>query len=271
MNEYYLYAHRNPKTLKIFYIGIGRKDRATQFGRTKRSLLWRRYTEKHGLPIVNILLENLSMNDAAECEKIAIKGLGRIGFGGSLVNLTDGGEGVVGYKHSLEVIEKQRGRKLPEETKIKMSESHKQRFLTPESKLKMSEYAKMQKYTDERRLKLSKSLTGRKFSEDHKANISKSKKGKKLSLSNEQKQNWSDIRRGRVHTEATRLIISQSNKNRNLKPIDVFDLNDNYIDSFPTAVLAGKFAGVGSDNVSRVCKGKRISSGGYKFKYSICL
>jgi group I intron endonuclease len=74
-------------------------------------------------------------------------------------NMTQGGDGVNGIRHS-------------EETKLKISQSHKNR--TP--------WNKGMKLSPETRIKMSQSRKGRVFSEEHKRNISISKKGEKHHL-----------------------------------------------------------------------------------------
>jgi len=54
---YYIYFHKNPITLEVFYVGIGSNKRAWRF--KERNTHWLRYVKKHGFPVVEIIKENL--------------------------------------------------------------------------------------------------------------------------------------------------------------------------------------------------------------------
>ena len=92
MNKYYIYAHLKPNTGEIFYIGKGCRERAySTYGRSK---WWHNIVSKYGYDIF-ILDANLSEAEAFKIEKKYIKRLGRRDLKeGTLVNLTDGGEGM---------------------------------------------------------------------------------------------------------------------------------------------------------------------------------
>jgi hypothetical protein len=68
--KHYIYAHSNPSTGKIFYIGMGKYNRCNQV--RQRNQYWRRYVAKHGI-VVSILCENLSKDEAVFFEKLFIK------------------------------------------------------------------------------------------------------------------------------------------------------------------------------------------------------
>lgn len=108
-----VYFHRNPKTNKVFYVGIGvAKKRAGRLA--GRSDYWKRYVAKHGNPIIQIVHENLSKEDACELERRYIKFYGKKINGGCLVNLADGGETNAGYIHTIE-----QRKKIAERAKLK--------------------------------------------------------------------------------------------------------------------------------------------------------
>jgi group I intron endonuclease len=108
----------------------------------------RKYGEENF--IINVLEEDIyDRKNLNEKEKIYIEKLN------PKYNMTKGGDGVSGIKHT-------------EKTKLKISQTHKNR--TPWNKgLKLSEETKN---------KMSQSRKGRTFSEEHKKNLSISKKGK---------------------------------------------------------------------------------------------
>jgi hypothetical protein len=68
--KHYIYAHSNPSTGKIFYIGLGKYNRCNQV--RQRNAYWKRYVARHGL-VISILCENLSKGEAIFFEKIFIK------------------------------------------------------------------------------------------------------------------------------------------------------------------------------------------------------
>ena len=92
-NRYYVYAHTKPNG-EIFYVGKGSNKRAfCTFGRSK---VWEAYTNKYGLNPV-FIDRNLSQDQAFELEEFLIAELGtKKDRSGTLVNLTDGGEGSIG-------------------------------------------------------------------------------------------------------------------------------------------------------------------------------
>jgi len=88
-----VYLHRNPKTKEVFYVGIGVETRAKDF--SKRSIFWSNYKNKYGVE-VDIIKKGLSSSKAQSLEVKLIKKYGRRDLGtGSLVNLSNGGEGIV--------------------------------------------------------------------------------------------------------------------------------------------------------------------------------
>lgn len=101
MKKYYVYCHKDPTTQEIFYIGKGSGPRA--YVTQSRGKYWKNYVNKHGIPIVEILYENLEEEESFTLEKQLIQSLGRRDLGtGILVNTTDGGEGCSGMVHSEE-------------------------------------------------------------------------------------------------------------------------------------------------------------------------
>lgn len=143
------------------YIGKGNKNRPQAHFARYKSTNTRFYSKMKAIikdgfsPNFFILKENLSEADAFLLEVKYIKLIGRIENGGTLTNLSDGGEGQSGFKFSKEstkaMSEKRKGKKLgpmTEERKLKISISKKgvplrtKPYHTPESKLKLSEAGK---------------------------------------------------------------------------------------------------------------------------------
>ena len=89
-----VYIHRKATDGTIFYVGIGNKDRAKQI--QGRSHYWKRTVNKYDYTI-HIIEEGLTHQEACESEIALIELIGRRDLGtGYLVNLTNGGEGIVG-------------------------------------------------------------------------------------------------------------------------------------------------------------------------------
>jgi hypothetical protein len=166
MNNYYVYAHQRQSDGKCFYIGKGKNYRA--WDKTKRNQYWKSTVNKHGLNVV-ILVNNISEDKAFELEKSFIQQIGLE----NLTNLTDGGEGISGYK-----------RKFTEEHKAKISAASVGRKKSEESKAKMSLNKKGKSFNEEHKAKISAAKKGQHYgpmNEMHKANLSASTKGKKKS------------------------------------------------------------------------------------------
>jgi hypothetical protein len=164
-NIFYVYAYLRSKDSSIaekgtpYYIGKGRNGRAYKY---------------HGhlsLPPdksnIIFLESNLSENHALYIEKFLIKCYGRKDLGtGILLNRTDGGEGSSGYTHSDKALAKisaiNKGKKMSEETKAKMSVARKGennpnygKHFSEESKAKMSAARKGKKMSEETKAKIS--------------------------------------------------------------------------------------------------------------------
>lgn len=95
--SFYVYVHRKKSDNSIFYVGKGHGDRAYAHGRNE---FWENIVKKHGYT-VEILVTDLLESRAFELERRLIKTLGRRCVGsGLLVNLSEGGEGNLGYRYT---------------------------------------------------------------------------------------------------------------------------------------------------------------------------
>jgi hypothetical protein len=100
-----LYRHIRLDKNEPFYIGIG-KDKKRAYIKNGRNPIWKKIIKKTDYE-VEILFDDLTWEEACKKEKEFIKLYGRKDLNtGSLINLTDGGEGGNGYKHSIEAKEK---------------------------------------------------------------------------------------------------------------------------------------------------------------------
>jgi len=105
----YLYIHTRLDKNEIFYVGIGKDTNGKYlraFSKRKRSNFWRDVVNKSEYKI-DIIYDNITWNEACQKEIELIKCYGRRDLKlGTLVNLTNGGDGVDGYIHSLERLAK---------------------------------------------------------------------------------------------------------------------------------------------------------------------
>ncbi len=115
--KYYLYRHIRPDKNEVFYIGIGTYFKSSKYGRAyatkRRNTHWKNVVKLNPNYGIEIILESddISFIKNREIEFIKLYGRRDLGLG-TLVNMTNGGEG----KHG--VI-------LTKETKNKMSFSAK--------------------------------------------------------------------------------------------------------------------------------------------------
>ena len=94
---YYIYQHRSADTNEIFYVGKGKGKRFCN--QIKRSEYWKRYVAKHGF-VPEIIQDGFDEELAFFAEAECIDVYKRRGI--KLINLTNGGEGASGYKHTEE-------------------------------------------------------------------------------------------------------------------------------------------------------------------------
>lgn len=101
-NNWYIYRHLKPNG-GVFYIGIGKtKNYSRAYDKYHRSKWWKNTFKKYPEYEVQILTKNLSKEEACELEIILIKHYGRKDLEtGTLVNLTDGGEGLLNVSEDV--------------------------------------------------------------------------------------------------------------------------------------------------------------------------
>lgn len=212
----YVYRHVRLDKSEVFYVGIGSDEKYERSKTSKnRNKYWHNIVKNTPYE-VEIMLDDLTWEEACEKEKEFIKLYGRKDLKeGTLVNMTDGGEGAFGVLVS-------------EETKQKIRENH-----ADISGVKNPMYGKkrddtwnkgLTKETDSRLLQASEKLKSRERSEEHCSNISKAKKGKpnpkakgdlnpakraevRDKISKAQKGN--KYREGVKHSEETRKLLRQ--------------------------------------------------------------
>lgn len=105
-STYCLYRHIRPDKNEPFYIGIGTEKRSKDV--KIRNKYWRNvYNVNNGKIEIEILIDNLTWKEACIQEVWWIKLYGRHDLNeGSLVNMTNGGEGAWGRNKSKETLQK---------------------------------------------------------------------------------------------------------------------------------------------------------------------
>lgn len=131
----YLYRHIRLDKNEPFYIGIGSDSNYRRaYRKDSRNKYWTNIVNKSNYKI-EIVLDDLSWDDACKKEIEFIKLYGRRDLNkGILVNMTDGGEGTIGKILSDETKSKI-SKKVKENSHWKSNKKH-----TLETKLKISEF-----------------------------------------------------------------------------------------------------------------------------------
>ena len=159
MNNNCIYYHLKPNG-EVFYIGIGNSKRPKS--KQNRNKYWHNIVNKYGYE-VQILKTNLSWEEAVELEILLIGWFGRKDLKlGTLVNMTDGGDGNNGIVMSAESNMK---RSLASKGIPKNNKGVKRKGHTQETKDKMSRAKKGKKtqpHSEERKAKMRESALNRK-------------------------------------------------------------------------------------------------------------
>ncbi len=164
----YLYRHIRLDKNEVFYIGIGSDSNYKRANSIKQRNNHWKYIINNSKYKVDIILDNLTWEEACIKEKEFISIYGRKDLGkGSLVNFTDGGEGAYGRILSIET-----------RNKISLGISNEKHGMfgkthTQEAKEKISLANTRERYTKERSIKISNSLKDRKPYSNYLDNLSK--------------------------------------------------------------------------------------------------
>ncbi len=242
-----IYVLRHPITLEIRYVG---KTVATlsirlsnHISETNSKQKKQRYINnwikslRPLRPTIELICE--TDGDGSEQEKTYIQYLRRNGC--RLTNLTDGGEGTVGFKptftdeHRAKISAAKMGHQVTVETRAKLSCALKGRPASPETRIRLSlslvgnKRSVGRRHSDETKAKMSaahkghKYNVGRKLTAEHKAKISAIHKGKQYTLghklSEEHKAKISAANKGRVYSPETRLRMSEAAKLREARKV----------------------------------------------------
>lgn len=208
VNKFYIYMYLDQDNTP-FYIGKGCGDRYKiqkhAWNSHNYNSFLKRKIKKIGVTNIKIyfLHKNLTEEAAFRQEKYWIKYIGRRSAKeGTLCNLTDGGEGMSGHKHSEEAK-----RKIGEKNKGNTS-WHKGRPLSEEHKYKISKANTGYKHSENAKRKMRKPKSA-----EARHNISIAKKGKPAwnkgrNHTEESKQKMRDTKRVRYEAYIKRIRLS---------------------------------------------------------------
>lgn len=194
----YVYRHIRLDTNQPFYIGMGTDaDYKRAYVRRRKNKFWHNIINKTTYE-VEIIYDELTLEEAhkKEIEFIALYGRRNINTG-ILVNLTDGGEGNLGWIPTPEVREKISkankgnnkwlGKKHTDLTKKRLSDAHSGKITPIEVREKIAigckggnktTFRKGHVISDATRKAMGEAQKNRVFTDEHKANISKGQLGK---------------------------------------------------------------------------------------------
>lgn len=257
MKKYYVYSHLNPVTKDIFYIGLGVLKRGWEF-KSGRSSYYKNYINKWGEPVVNIIKENLTKEEACFLEIELISKYGRKGLDpqGILINRSIGGElGALGHRFTEEQKENLIQGKLGSKYNINSERVHGNKnkpkpvgFMNEDTKNKISAKNK-----------------GKKHSTPHsRKGIPRSEEVRlKISISNSKpkpKDFGAKIKENRNHK-----LIGE----KNMKRINQFNDENILINSFCSIKEALISLGKSPNNssITACLKGRQKKAFGYKWEF----
>ena len=257
MENYYLYYHKNPLTKELFYIGIGTNKRACDFI-SGRNSHYKNYIKKHGEPIIDIIKENLTKEEACSLEIEFISKYGRKGIepDGILLNKSIGGEIIA------------LGNKFTEEQKQKIVQAKTgQKYNIPEGRIHGSKGKPKPDgfMSGEMKEKISKGNKGKKHSKVH--------NNKGIPISEETKQKIGKANSKPKPPGFGNLIKSRVDHKligeKNSKPILQLDQQNNIIQEFKSIKDALEYFGKSINNscITACLKGRQKTAFDYVWKY----
>jgi hypothetical protein len=259
----YVYRHIRLDTNKVFYVGIGNDLKYKRsFSKYNRNKHWHNIVNKTQIEI-EILFDDINYDEAKnkEIEFISLYGRRDLGIG-TLVNMTNGGEGCLGMIVTEDVRNKisknNKGKKISQETRDKISLSRKGFKHSDEVKKKIGDF------------KRGKKLPPRKpISEDTRRKMSESKKGKSPSYNyirtEEHRKRLREGALGKKMSDACKLKMSE---NRSI-PVLQYCKDGKLIKEWKSATLAAfeLFNARNSSSIVRCLKGKKMLAYGFKWEY----
>ncbi len=223
----YVYTHTRLDKNEVFYVGIGLNHNTHQRAyRKEGTSYWKKIVNKTEYR-VEIVYDKVSWEEACELERDLILRYGRRDLGtGTLVNMTDGGEGSPGRIKSEEELEKIRGERNGSFGKCWIMNSNEEKLVKKEDLEKFFQegWKRGRIISEEQRSKISAKNRGKKLSTDHKTLISGNSRGR-VWITNGEKDmyvQYSDLERylssgwkkGRNVSEITKQKMSKTRKGR---------------------------------------------------------
>ena len=231
--KYCLYCHTTPSGKR--YIGVTSRNPLRRWNGGHGyfdSPYFYQAIKKYGWENIKheIWYEGLSEQEASDLEKELI----------AAYETNDRGKG---YNIDLGGIAV--GKVMSEETKRKIGDKHRGRYT--EAQIEATKHRRPANYhhSDEIKKLIGDSHRGKPLSEEHKKKLSEAHKGKKLKSE-----------------------VVESIRQRNMKPIDKFDLDGNYICSYPSIRDAAKEHNACEASIGACCRGKSAKSYGFVWRYS---
>jgi predicted GIY-YIG superfamily endonuclease len=246
----YVYKHIRLDTNEVFYIGIGnQKNYKRAYSKHNRNLHWKNVVNKTEY-IVEIVKDNLSWEDAVKLEIELIKKYGRSDLNeGTLVNMTDGGDGVCNLNDDVvnRIREKNIGK--PGTLLGRFGENH------PAYGCIRSEETR-----EKMRANHHKCWTGKSLSHSHRTKIKNSMIGENNHMYNNGHK-ISGEKNGFFGKHHSVDFIKKFGK-----AVVQSDLNDVYIAEWLSIAAASTGTGVARNQIRKCCKGEARSGGGFLWK-----
>lgn len=287
----YLYRHIRLDTNVPFYVGIGRDKHFTRARNSiNRNRYWYSIVNKTKYE-VEVMMDDLSVDEAMikEIEFISLYGRADL-MQGTLVNLTDGGEGCSGRTLTTEQVKAaiERFRTLEARAKKSQNMMGNKRSLgyrhTDDIKKKISDANKGLKRTVEQNESNRKRNMGNRFFLGKTHTQETKDKMRQLNLegkigrrgkpvSQEARDNISKGLKGRIVSDETKDKIKLSKVSKR-KPIRQLSTEGNLIKEWCSISEAARVLGISKGDIIKVCKGYVRSHGytcttshGYKWEY----
>lgn len=244
MNEkiYYIYGHTRLDKNVMFYIGKSTKNlnfgtfkkihkRAFSKAKRARNNFWFKVINKTQYR-VEILFESASEEEVFAKERELIKLYGRVDLGtGTLVNFTDGGEGL---SNLVRKVQYKRGK---------------------DNKVSKPVYAYFKN-----------GVFYKKFDchSDAAKELKLSRPDIRKVLIGQTQYCMGFVFKNEYQGEKIKVEIKPSGR---LRKINCYDLNMNFVQSFPSVTEAARFVGADPTNICKACKSIKAVCRGYKFQY----
>ena len=232
--KYCVYCHTSPDGRRYIGVTCRKPEKRWNYGNGyKENSYFTRSIEKYGWGNFKheILCEGLTRQGASWLEKKFIEFYGT----------TDRAKGF-----NLELGGLNGDKELSDETKRKIGDSHRGRYTEAQWAATIARRGKGFPHTEEAKKKIGDAHRGKHLSEEHKKKLSEAHKGKMPSAKN--------------------LEIL---RNCNIKSVDQFDINGNFIARHSSIRGAACTIGIKEQNISACCRGKTKSAGNFVWKYAV--